>query len=263
MGYVIQPGNKGQLVDDSYIIYSSTNCLDIIRGVNKGDENLSGASTITGSTKQFEVPEIIKKHQADKTKLDELNKKLQNITFPTTSVVSLKDWFDKMDAYVDSLPDMSEETTDVYEVALDPSDNKWKYTGVVEPMDSKWNEELNEAKRKLCEELNAKLQKISDSMTELLQSLANRMGVCGPFIKIINLIKKVPSLQDIIDWARSVISFLVYLYDLIFNVYKMAMEILELVVIRFPQLVSKFMMKMAKFNCSINVKTTSIKINKN
>lgn len=261
MPYVLQPGSKGQKVDDSYIIYTSRNCLDILRGVNHDNDKPSGAMTITGAAKEFEVPEIIKKIQNDKTKLDDLTQKLQDISFPTTSVVSLTDWFDKMDAYIDSLPTINTEVTKVYEVSLENS--VWTYTGNIDTMDSEWNDALNDAKRKLCEELNAKLQKISDIMTDMLQSLANRMGVCGPFMKIINLIKKVPSIQDIIDWARSVISFLFYIYELIYNVYRMAMEILELVVLRFPQLVSKFMTKMAQFNCSINVKPTSIKINRN
>lgn len=261
MAYVTQPGKKDQKVDENVVIYSSRNCLDIIRDKKRDDQKPSGAMSITGATKTFEVPEIIKKHQADKTKLDELTKKLQDISFPTTSVVSLTTWFDKMDAYIDGLPDMNTEVTNVYEVVK--KDNDWYYTGTVEPMDAEWNNELNAAKQKLCEELNAKLQKVSDVMTDFLQSIANRIGVCNPFIKIINAIKSVPSIDTIISWAKSVISFLFYTYELIYNVYKMAMEILELVIVRFPQLMSKFISKIAAFNCGVNVKTTSIKINKN
>lgn len=261
MPYVLQPGKAGDKVPDDYVIYTSRNCLDVLRQPTRDDNRPDGAVTITGAALQFEVPKIIKKLEQDKTKLDDLNRRLANISFPTTSVVSLKDWFDKMDEYVDSLPDMSEEVTNVYEVSL--TNNEWRYTGTVEPMDSEWNEKINEAKRHICEELNAKLQKVTDTMTDLLQSLADRMGVCGPFIKIIMSIKQVPSIETIISWAKSVISFLFYTYELIYDVYSMAMQILELVVLRFPQLVSKFMSKMANFKCSINVKVTSITVNRN
>lgn len=192
------------------------------------------------------------------TKLDKLNaasEKLKNMNFPITSVSDLAAWFDDMEAVIDSLPTMSQDGGTVY-VVEKSEDGTWRYTGESEPMDREWNAKLQGAKASVCMWLQKQTDRVVSEMESKLQDQLNRLDTCGPFTKVIQIITSVPSLTTIIDWAKGIIDFVVGIYKLIFSIYQMAIQMLEIIIIRFPQLINKLMSKVTEYNCPISTRVT-------
>lgn len=290
MGWVLAKGNAGDIVADDVNIYSSTNCVHVIRHSNKNEvadkpaakmdeaaiRQLTGlaggavdgalssktfkasqASTITGASMTFLEPEIVKAHKAQSEMLQKYRDKLEEISkLADKATVSIADWFDQWEEYIESIPSMSADGTIVYEV--EKVDGEWKYNGNAEEMDSEWMKAINDTKGKLCHKINIKLERVTKSIEQIINDLLDHIKTCKPFIFIIQLIQKVPSLPDIIKWAKSVIQFLVETYLLFYNLFMTAMQVLEMCVIRFPQLISKLMSKLLKLNCSKYMKTHTI-----
>ena len=213
-----------------------------------------------GHTQTPIIDAITSTEEYYKTNLEKLNaatEKLKSLDFPVTTVYGLAHWFDDMEAVIDALPSMSEGGGTVY-IVEKGEDGKWRYTGDSEPMDREWNAKLQDAKANACLWLQKQMDKITLKTETVLQEYINRMDNCGPFMRVISIIQKVPSLTDIIDWAKGIIDFIVGIYKMIYSLYKMTVQMLELIIIRFPQLVNKVMHKVTEYNCPIS---SNIQIN--
>lgn len=279
-GYVLLKGEQGKKVLPKVTIYSSRMCKSVIRhgeGVDggrdyynwhveetdpnnpnnkKGDPN---DGTITQHEKAHEVSKTLEEQEKKLTLIQEASKKLEELQAPSPQQ-SMTQWFDDLEAYIDSLPTMSEDGSIVYTVEYKEDD--WYYTGESQEMDPEWNAKIQGAKAKLCAELNNTAQKVTDKMTSTLESLANKTNKVGPIMKIIQTITGFSiSLTSIIDWALSVIDFFVQIFKLIKSYFDLIMTVLELVIVRFPQLLNKIMAKITSFDCPVQPKIKSIKIN--
>lgn len=217
--------------------------------ISKAIESKSG-----GYTQSPIVDEITQMEEYSKSKLEEFDavtEKLKGVSFPVTSVNSMSQWFDDMEAVIDALPTMSKDGGTVYEVKKS-EEGYWYYTGESQPMDREWNMKLQDAKASVCLWLQGQMDKVTQKLEVLIQDQLSKMDNCGPFMRAIQIIQQIPSLTTIIKWATSVIDFLVAFYKLIYNYYKMTVQMLEIIIIRFPQLINKFMHKITEYNCNLN-----------
>lgn len=229
--------------------------------IKEGDPNKDG--TLTQHEKYLEVSVV---HEEQLTKLEKLQKKvdeLNAIVFPIVGSINVIQWFDDMEALVDALPEMNEDPTKIYFVTYDESKEDWVYTGETGERDPAWNNACNNVKSGFCSFLNSTAQNITDKTTSILQDLANRTTACKPFTVAMETISKVPSLNTIIKWATAVIDYFLAQYKLIKSYIDMIMTILEVVIVRFPQLINKIMQKITSYNCPVRPKVTSVKININ
>ena len=223
-------------------------------------ESINEELNTGGHTQTPIIDEITSTEEYYKTNLEKLNavtEKLKSLDFPVTTVYGLAQWFDDMEAVIDALPSMSEDGGTVY-VVEKGEDGKWRYTGDSEPMDREWNAKLQDAKASACLWLQKQMDKATSKIETVLQEHINRMENCGPVMRVISIIQKVPTIADIIDWAKGIIDFIVSIYKMIYSLYKMTVQMLELIIIRFPQLVNKFMQKVTEYNCPIS---SNIQIN--
>jgi hypothetical protein len=142
------------------------------------------------------------------------------------------------------------------------SDGDWVYTGESSLPDARWNEWSNNFKQRICNKLNELVQNVSDKVTTFLNdNLIPQLENCGPFVKIMEVVSKVPSLTTIIDWAKGIIDFVTGIFKMIFSIYQLVMTILEIVIVRVPQLISKIIKKITEYDCSISPKIAKVKIN--
>lgn len=227
----------------------------------EGNPNKDG--TLTQHPKYLEASVTHTEQLKRFEKLQLRAEKLMNISFPAVSVASVTQWFDDMEALIDALPELNEDNTIIYFVEYDEDKEDWFYTGESGERDPWWNKKMLQGKTKVCAWLNAQAQKTTDKVTNTLQDLANRTTACKPFTVAMETISKVPSLNTIIKWATAVIDYFLAQYKLIKAYIDMIMTLLELVIIRFPQLINKIMQKITSFNCPVRPKVTSVKININ
>ena len=148
---------------------------------------------------------------------------------------------------------MSEMGEDVYEVETREVDGKkdWYYTGKHEPPDRIGFDRLQNTKANACAKLTKMMNKVSNKINDVLTEQLNRLEKCKPFTTAMEVISSVPTLGSIIRWATSVIDFFIATYKLIYSLIKMSIQILELVIMRGPQLINKIMSKVTEFDCPV------------
>ena len=173
-------------------------------------------------------------------------------------------WLDDLEAEIDALPTMSQMGSDVYEVEIgvDPVSglSAWLYTGNSTPMDRSLNQHIQQMKAKACAFLNKQMSKITKKGEDMLQEHISKTQMCEPALKIMTLIKKVPSLGTIIDWAKSIVNIFTMGYKMVFGIYKMIRQVLEMIIMRIPMLINKALQKITEFDCPLAGKM-DIKIN--
>lgn len=249
--------------------YSSSAILTAIESnfsdISQAPNNINGGFTQVGiSSKIKERYESVEKELEDKCNPVQ---KAANITkavadaYGDTVVANIAKWFDEQEAIIDSLPTMSEMGEDVYEVETREVDGKkdWYYTGKHEPPDRIGFDRLQNTKANVCAKLTKMMNKVSNKINDVLTEQLNRLEKCKPFTTAMEVISSVPTLGSIIRWATSVIDFFIATYKLIYSLIKMSIQILELVIMRGPQLINKIMSKVTEFDCPV---AFDIQINK-
>lgn len=261
-GYVLVKGEKGKEVPNGTSVFSAVSCITEIDYVGqRPEEDKPTENTgITTTPIKKEEPEIAKKREGKIAKINETLEKLNAIQMEQVTAANVVDWFNRVEEYVDSLPTMEADGTIVYHV--EKSGDKWIYTGESEEMDPLWNESVQWLKSKFCAVLNGISAKATSLIQTMLQAIVNKVSSWSPVMNIMVSLFKVPSLTSIINWAKGVIDMIKNLYQMILTVYKTVMTLLEIIVIRFPQLISKIMDKITEWDCPIAVKITSVKVKK-
>ena len=182
-----------------------------------------------------------------------------------TPAAVISKWFDEQEAIIDAIPSMSKIGKDIYEVEYrtDGDEPGWYYTGVHKPADRAANQRIQEIKANVCAYLTKKMSIVNDKINDMLTEQLNKLEKCKPFTVAMEVISSIPSLGTIIKWATAVIDFFVGTYILIFNIIKMAIQVMELIIVRGPQLINKIISKVTEFDCpvqfNIEVKTTKDK----
>lgn len=221
---------------------------------------IEGSITKVPISDIYTTPDIEILCKEQETILKRMTSEIESWDFPTTSVASVTKWFDDMEKFVDSLPTMNDAGTVVYVVIKDQNGD-WVYTGESEYMNVDWNDAVQNAKARFCKVLNDKIEEAINKATSFLDSLTSSSGIIGKFIKLIQSIVNISlSLKSIIKWATMVVEFFKALYELFFGTYQMIMTLLQLIIIRFPQLISKILQKLVEFNCPITKSSSNIKI---
>ena len=103
------------------------------------------------------------------------------------------------------------------------------------------------------------MNKVSNRINDVLTEQLNRLEKCKPFTIAMEIISSIPTLGSIIRWATAIIDFFIATYKLIYSLIKMSIQILELVIMRGPQLINKIMSKVTEFDCPV---TFNIQVNK-
>lgn len=223
-----------------------------------GDYEKLPTSTLYDAVK--EDSPIVKAQEQKEKELDALTKTLQQQTASSTSIMnssSMASWFDAMEQYIDGMPQMNEVNTPLYEVTK--KGNWWVYTGVTATPDPEYNRVVREFKQRQCKKLNNIMNKTTEWSEKQLNAITKKLAGCGPIIKAIQIIQKGLSLKTLVSFGKGVIDFCTAHYQMIYGAYQSAMQILELIVIRVPRLVSKIISKVVEFNCPITVKPISVK----
>lgn len=259
IGYVKEAGKAGEKLGDNIIIYSSQNCLVQMRGPDTKSVDMDSDGTLTGHDVNLYEAEIAKENQSKLIKLQKMSEELENKSLIPINTASVSQWFDDMEQFIDSIPTLKTDGTIVYEV--ENKDGSWYYNGVSMERDPEWNQKVRKVQKEFCNQLNAKLQDAMDCLTTHLESFGNRLAACKPIMMAFQILSSPPSLSTIVKWATAVIDFLTGVYKMIYNTYKIAMETMQLFIVRFPQLISKAMSKVSTLGCPITVKPKPIKIN--
>ena len=234
--------------------------------IPQAPDNINGGFTQVGiSSKIKERYQNVEKKLEDKCNPVQ---KAANATkavadaYGDTLVANIAKWFDEQEAIIDALPTMSEMGKDVYEVEAREVDGKkdWYYTGKHEPPDRIGFDRIQNAKAKVCAKLTNMMNKVSNKINDMLTEQLNRLEKCKPFTTAMEVISSVPTLGTIIKWATAIIDFFIATYKLIYSLIKMSIQILELVIMRGPQLINKIMSKVTEFDCPV---TFNIQVNKN
>lgn len=259
-GFTLTKGESGQRVSEGTIVYTSAQCLTKIG--EKTNETDTENGTLTGQPVKLKKTNIEVARESMEKSLNAQLEKVSKMDLKSTSTASITAWFDSMEAYIDALPRMNSDGTIIYEVEQKEGETFWTYNGNYYEADAEFNAKMNDIKRKICRELNNKLSAVAQKLTSILNAIISKFSAVEPFIKIMNILVRVPSLETIIKWAKSVIDFAKNLFTFLFSVYQTALALLEIVIIRFPQLMNKIMNKITEFDCNITAKTTSVKVNK-
>lgn len=231
--------------------YSLTNAI------KNAVENNGGVTQNSVVIQQSDLDALMEERVS---KIDQATEKIESMTFKGVSVGEIITWFENIEMYLNALPDLVDFPEDVYEV--ENKDGGWVYTGKTEEMDAEWNKKLNEQKKKLCKTLNVMVNKATSELNDKLNELLKTNESSRPFMLAIHAIQRVPSLTTIIKWATSVIDFLLAFYKLVFGLFQMVMQMLEVIIIRFPQLLNSLMKAITKLDCPID-QAKPIKVNIN
>lgn len=220
-----------------------------------------------GFTKQPLSAKIKKRYKAIEKKLEKacapiekaanVEKAVAN-SAGNVALASVSKWFDEQEAIIDALPTMAKMGNDVYVVEYKEVNGKkdWYYTGEHVPADRVANQRIQELKANVCAFLTKKMEMVNEKINDTLTEQLNRLEKCKPFTIAMEVISSVPSLGTIIKWATSVIDFFVSAYKMIFSIIKTAIQILELVILRGPQLINKILTKVTEFDCPISFNIT-------
>lgn len=211
------------------------------------------------SSKSVQSPSpIVQEQEKLERELQQLENELKNATTTLSTSQSITAWFDAMEEYIDSLSQISESTSVLYEV--ESRDGWWFYTGNSAVPDPKLNENIRNWKKKQCERLNNIVQDVTLKAEEELNRLAKRCNKIIPLTTAIQTIKKGLSLDTLVSWGKAAISFFTSIYQFFYDIYKTVMTVMEVLVVRIPQLANKIIAKLMECDCDIQVPPIQVKV---
>ena len=202
-------------------------------------------------------PPIVEAQKEQDTILDELARKIDNIDIsgPTSGLAA---WLDALDEYIDNLPQFKEDSSPLYEV--EKQGIKWVYTGATAVADPEFNKKIRELKKEQCRKLNNLIDVATKKIEDKLNDLSKQLAPIMPLMDAIKIIQGGVSLDSLVKWGKGVINFCTSIYQMFYNTYKSIMELMELVVIRFPQIISKMMDKITELDCPIEKRSIHVDV---
>ena len=205
-------------------------------------------------------PPIIEAQKEQDAALDELARKIDSIDIsgPTSGLVA---WLDAIEKYIDSMPQFKEDSSPLYEV--EKQGVKWVYTGATAVADPEFNKKIREFKKEQCKKLNNLIDVATKKVEDKLNDLSKKLAPIMPLIDAIKTIQEGVSLDSLVKWGKGVINFCTSIYQMFYNTYKSIMELMELVVIRFPQIISKMMDKITELDCPIEKRSIHVNVKGN
>lgn len=203
------------------------------------------------------TPPIIESQKEIDSKLEKLTEQINNMDLNMTSTAQVTAWFDAVEQYIDSMPQFKEDTTELYEV--EKKGTKWVYTGNSAIPDPEFNLKMREWKKEQCKKLNSLIESVTKKLEKTLNSLAKKCVWIYPLINAIKVIQGGVSIDTLVKWGKAVIDFCTSLYQMFYTTYRTVMEVMELIVVRVPQLISKLMSKVTELDCPVG--THSVKVN--
>ena len=205
-------------------------------------------------------PPIIEAQKEQDAALDELVSKVDNIDIsgPTSGLVA---WLDAVEEYIDSMPQFKEDSSPLYEV--EKQGVRWVYTGATAVADPEFNKKIREFKKEQCKKLNNLIEVATKKIEDKLNDLSKKLAPIMPLIEAIKIIQGGVSIDTLVKWGKGVINFCTSIYQMFYNTYKSVMELMELVVIRFPQIISKMMDKITELDCPVEMKSIHVDVKGN
>lgn len=205
-------------------------------------------------------PPIIEAQKEQDAALDELVSKVDNIDIsgPASGLVA---WLDAIEKYIDSMPQFKEDSSPLYEV--EKQGVKWVYTGVTTVADPEFNKKIREFKKEQCRKLNNLIEVATKKIEDKLNDLSKKLAPIMPLIEAIKVIQGGVSIDTLVKWGKGVINFCTSIYQMFYNTYKSVMELMELVVVRFPQIISKMMDKITELDCPVEMKSIHVDVKGN
>ena len=205
-------------------------------------------------------PPIIEAQKEQDTILDELARKIDSIDIsgPASGLVA---WLDAIEKYIDSMPQFKEDSSPLYEV--EKQGVKWVYTGATTVADPEFNKKIREFKKEQCRKLNNLIEVATKKIEDKLNDLSKKLAPIMPLMDAIKIIQGGVSLDSLVKWGKGVINFCTSIYQMFYNTYKSVMELMELVVIRVPQIISKMMDKIVELDCPIEKRSIHVDFKEN
>ena len=203
-------------------------------------------------------PPIIKEQEELEKELDELTTKLNKMDLSMSAASGVEAWFNAMDAYIDNMPQYKEDTSELYEV--EQKGTNWCYTGNRAVPDPEFNKRIREFKQAQCKKLNALIEGATSKVEKKLNDIARKIAPFLPMKAALDIIKGGLSLDTLFKFGKAVFDFCTAQYQMVYNIYKNVMKMMELLVIRFPQLISKLMAKVVELDCPVQTRSISVKV---
>ena len=205
-------------------------------------------------------PPITEAQKEQDTILDELARKIDSIDIsgPTSGLAA---WLDALDEYIDNLPQFKEDSSPLYEV--EKQGIKWVYTGATAVADPEFNKKIRELKKEQCRKLNNLIEVVTKKIEDKLNDLSKKLAPIMSLIDAIKIIQGGVSIDTLVKWGKGVINFCTSIYQMFYNTYKSIMELTEVVVIRFPQIISKMMDKIVELDCPIEKRSIHVDVKEN
>lgn len=203
-------------------------------------------------------PPIIKAQEELEDELDELTTKLNKMNLSYSATAGVVAWFDAVEQYLDSMPQFKEEANILYEV--EKQGVNWIYTGVSSVPDPEFNKRMREFKQSQCQKLNNLLAGVTAKVEAATNAIMQKIAPFMPMTAAINIIKGGLSLDTLVKFGTAVFDFCNAQYQMVVKIYKNTMQILELIVVRFPQLISKIMDKVTELDCPVEVKSIHVSV---
>ena len=205
-------------------------------------------------------PPIIEAQKEQDAALNELVSKVDNIDIsgPTSGLVA---WLDAVEEYIDSMPQFKEDSSPLYEV--EKQGVKWVYTGATTVADPEFNKKIREFKKEQCRKLNNLIEVATKKIEDKLNDLSKKLAPIMPLIEAIKIIQGGVSIDTLVKWGKGVINFCTSIYQMFYNTYKSVLELMELVVVRFPQIISKMMDKITELDCPVEMKSIHVDVKGN
>lgn len=211
--------------------------------------------------KEKELPPIIASQKQLEEDIDNLGNKINSMDANLSATSQLTAWFDAMEKYIDSMPQFKENTLQLYEVEQRGTD--WYYTGAQSVPDPEMNRRLREWKMQQCKKLNNMIESTTDKLSSTLNRMSKKCVYIYPLINIVKTLTGGISLSTVVKFVKSLIDFCMSIYQMIYKTYKTIIALIEIVVVRFPQLISKLMNKVTELDCSVEVKSVKVNFPKN
>ena len=206
-------------------------------------------------------PPIIKAQEEVDKELEELTDTISKMNLNMSTTAEVTAWFDAVEAYIDNLPQFKEDTTPLYEV--EKQGTKWIYTGNAEIPDPEYNKKIREWKQNQCKKINSLIDSVTAELEKKLNDLSKKCVYIMPLIEAIKVIQGGVSIDTLVKWGKGVINFCTSIYQMFYTTYKTVMEVMELVVVRVPQLLSKMINKVTELDCPVEVKSIHVDVKGN
>ena len=205
-------------------------------------------------------PPIIKAQEEQDAELEKLTEQISSLSNNGVSS-GLAAWLDAVEEYVDNMPQFKEDSSPLFEV--EKQGTKWIYTGIAEMPDPEFNKRIREFKQEQCKKLNNLIEVATQKVEDKLNDLSKKLAPIMPLIEAIKIIQGGVSIDTLVKWGKGVINFCTSIYQMFYNTYKSIMELMELVVVRFPQLISKMMDKVTELDCPVEMKSIHVDVKGN